>query len=47
MFFENDEKPHDEEYHYVATTDEPTANKLIAEGLELIKHEGNKWVFKN
>jgi len=47
MVFENDEKSHDEDFHYVATTDEQTAKKLIDEGLELIKQEGNRWVFKN
>ena len=47
MVFENDEKQRDEDFHYVATTDEQTAKKLFDEGFVFIRRDGNRWLFIN
>lgn len=49
MILKNDDKSDvkKEDFHYIATTDKDTANKLRDLGFEEIVTEHNRWVFKN
>ena len=49
MVLKNDDKSdtNTEAFHYIATTDKDTADKLRNLGFEEMAAERNRWVFKN